>query len=153
MKGKLLSKCPTVCDPVDYSLPGSSAHGIFQARVLEWGAIAFSDSRSLLVIYFIHSSVYMSIPISQFTPHPIPLSPMVTIRLSKSHLKETYHFYLLLVNRSTTLHYLRLKPQTPFFDVLIVPSEVRKAVTTSGSTLKRSLLIAVSVNRAGGDPV
>ena len=95
----------------------------------------------------------MSIPISQFTPHPIPLSPMVTIRLSKSHLKETYHFYLLLVNRSTTLHYLRLKPQTPFFDVLIVPSEVRKAVTTSGSTLKRSLLIAVSVNRAGGDPV
>ena len=33
---------PTVCDPMDCSLPGSSAHGIFQARVLEWGAIAFS---------------------------------------------------------------------------------------------------------------
>ena len=33
---------PTLCDPVDYSLPGSSIHGIFQARVLEWGAIAFS---------------------------------------------------------------------------------------------------------------
>ena len=30
-------------DPMDYSLPGSSVHGIFQARVLEWGAIAFSD--------------------------------------------------------------------------------------------------------------
>ena len=30
-------------DPVDYSLPGSSVHGIFQAKVLEWGAIAFSD--------------------------------------------------------------------------------------------------------------
>ena len=29
-------------DPMDYSLPGSSVHGIFQARVLEWGAIAFS---------------------------------------------------------------------------------------------------------------
>ena len=33
---------PTLCDPMDCSLPGSSAHGIFQARVLEWGAIAFS---------------------------------------------------------------------------------------------------------------
>jgi len=34
--------CPTLSDPMDYSLPGSSAHGIFQARVLEWGFIAFS---------------------------------------------------------------------------------------------------------------
>ena len=34
--------CPTLSDPMDYSLPGSSVHGIFQARVLEWGAIAFS---------------------------------------------------------------------------------------------------------------
>ena len=34
--------CPTLCDPMDCSLPGSSVHGIFQARVLEWGAIAFS---------------------------------------------------------------------------------------------------------------
>jgi len=35
--------CPTLCDPMDCSLPGSSIHGIFQARVLEWGAIAFSE--------------------------------------------------------------------------------------------------------------
>ena len=34
---------PTLSDPIDCSLPGSSIHGIFQARVLEWGAIAFSD--------------------------------------------------------------------------------------------------------------
>ena len=34
--------CPTLCDPMDCSPPGSSALGIFQARVLEWGAIAFS---------------------------------------------------------------------------------------------------------------
>ena len=33
--------CPTLSDPMDCSLPGSSVHGIFQARVLEWGAIAF----------------------------------------------------------------------------------------------------------------
>ena len=35
--------CPTLSDPMDCSPPGSSIHGIFQARVLEWGAIAFSD--------------------------------------------------------------------------------------------------------------
>ena len=35
--------CPTLRDPMDCSLPGSSTHGIFQARVLEWGAIAFSE--------------------------------------------------------------------------------------------------------------
>ena len=37
------SRMPTLSDPMDCSLPGSSVHGIFQARVLEWGAIAFSD--------------------------------------------------------------------------------------------------------------
>ena len=35
--------CPTLSDPMDCSLPGSSVHGIFQARVLECGAIAFSE--------------------------------------------------------------------------------------------------------------
>ena len=34
--------CPTLSDPMDCSLPGSSIHGIFQAGVVEWGAIAFS---------------------------------------------------------------------------------------------------------------
>ena len=40
---KSLQSCPTLCDPIDGSPPGSSVHGIFQARVLEWGAITFSD--------------------------------------------------------------------------------------------------------------
>ena len=39
---KLFQSCPTLCDPMDCSPPGSSVHGIFQARVVEWGAIAFS---------------------------------------------------------------------------------------------------------------
>ena len=41
--------CPTLLDPMDCSLPGSSIHGIFQARVLEWGAIAFSEE--LIYVY------------------------------------------------------------------------------------------------------
>ena len=39
---KSLHSGPNLCDPIDGSPPGSSIHGIFQARVLEWGAIAFS---------------------------------------------------------------------------------------------------------------
>ena len=44
--------CPTPSDPMDYSLPGSSIHGIFQARVLEWGAIAFSNTRWQLSLFW-----------------------------------------------------------------------------------------------------
>ena len=40
---KSLQSCPTLCDPIDGSPQGSSVHGIFQARVLEWGANAFSN--------------------------------------------------------------------------------------------------------------
>ena len=40
---EVAQSCPTLSDPMDYTLPGSSIHGIFQARVLEWGAIAFSE--------------------------------------------------------------------------------------------------------------
>ena len=41
-ESEVTQSCPTLSDPRDCSLPGSSVHGIFQARVLEWGAIAFS---------------------------------------------------------------------------------------------------------------
>ena len=43
---KSLQSFPTLCDPMDCSPPGSSIHGILQARVLEWGAIAFSLHQS-----------------------------------------------------------------------------------------------------------
>ena len=42
-EGEVAQSCPTLRDPMHCSPPGSSVHGIFQARVLEWGAIAFSD--------------------------------------------------------------------------------------------------------------
>jgi len=41
-ESEVAQSCPTLCDPMDCSLPGSSIRGVFQARVLEWGAIAFS---------------------------------------------------------------------------------------------------------------
>ena len=42
VKVKSFSQCPTLCNPVDYNPPGSSVHGILQARILEWVAISFS---------------------------------------------------------------------------------------------------------------
>ena len=41
-ESELAQLCPTLSDPIDCTLPGTSIHGIFQARVLEWVAIAFS---------------------------------------------------------------------------------------------------------------
>ena len=45
-ESEIAQSCPILCDPMNCSLPGSSVHGIFQARVLEWGAISFSRGSS-----------------------------------------------------------------------------------------------------------
>ena len=45
MKSEVTQSCPTLCDPTDCNLPGSSVHGIFQAQILEWVAISFSKRK------------------------------------------------------------------------------------------------------------
>ena len=52
-ENEVAQSCPTLSDPLDCSLPGSSVHGIFQARVLEWGAIAFSDKNSYQKLFLL----------------------------------------------------------------------------------------------------
>ena len=67
-ESEVAQSCPTLSDPMDCSLPGSSIHGIFQGRVLEWGAIAFSNilvTVCLFIILFgpalgLHSSMWVS---------------------------------------------------------------------------------------------
>ena len=51
-ESEVAQSCPTLSDPMDCSLIGSSVHGIFQARVLEWGAIAFSDIYNIVYIVY-----------------------------------------------------------------------------------------------------
>ena len=51
-ESEVTQSCPTLRDPMDCSLTGSSIHGIFQARVLEWGAIAFSDILNITTNHF-----------------------------------------------------------------------------------------------------
>ena len=63
---KSLQLCPTLHDPMNCSLPGSSIHRIFQARVLEWGAIAFSVScyykQTLVAGFVLHKANYSLSP-------------------------------------------------------------------------------------------
>ena len=64
-ESEVAQSCPTLSDLMDCSLPGSSIHGIFQARVLEWGAIAFSEASSKRSEMWIHNKTLV-IPRSEF---------------------------------------------------------------------------------------
>ena len=54
-ESEVAQSCPALSDPMDCSLTGSSVHGIFQARVLEWGAITFSDKQTKIIKLFNNS--------------------------------------------------------------------------------------------------
>ena len=61
-ESEVAESCPTLSDPMDCNLPGSSVHGIFQARVLEWGAIAFSDTYSAVRAKWLQSYLTLCHP-------------------------------------------------------------------------------------------
>ena len=65
-ESEVAQSCPTLSDPMDCSLPGSSVHGIFQARVLEWGAIAFSVHKADGVFSSGASPVTCKLPIQRW---------------------------------------------------------------------------------------
>ena len=60
---EVAQSCPTLSDPMDCRVPGSSAHGIFQARVLEWGAIAFSATLPTIAQLVKNSPVMQETPV------------------------------------------------------------------------------------------
>jgi len=55
-ESEVAQSCPTLSDPMDCSLPGSSAHGIFQARELEWVAIVKAIKN---ILHFYYSIIYL----------------------------------------------------------------------------------------------
>ena len=59
-ESEVIQSCPTLSDPMDCSLVGFSVHGIFQARVLEWGAIAFSEIISEMHLNISNEACYKS---------------------------------------------------------------------------------------------
>ena len=57
--------CPTLCDPMDCSLPGSSVHGIFQTRILEWVAVSFSIVLCIPTLNdCLNHKIYLKLPVS-----------------------------------------------------------------------------------------
>ena len=60
-ESEVAESCPTLSNPMDCGPPGSSVHGIFQARLLEWGAIAFSKNTAYII--------YLSVGKLNFTVH------------------------------------------------------------------------------------
>ena len=93
---EVAQSCPTLSDPMDYSLPGSSIHGIFQARVLEWGTIAFSNH---------HDRPRQTPAVSAFHDSAIPVLPAQLLAPSMYHLMSTHH-YLILSFKSISLNSL-----------------------------------------------
>ena len=75
-ESEVAQSCPTIHDPMDCRLLGSSIHGIFQARVLEWGAIAFSpiDKYIFLLLGFLN---YVTIEIRIIT---LSLNAVLNVR-------------------------------------------------------------------------
>ena len=76
-ESEVTQSCPTLSDPTDCSLPGSSAHGIFQARVQEWVTIAFSSSK---FYSFLFSSVQFSRSVMSDSLRPSGLQPSRLLR-------------------------------------------------------------------------
>ena len=70
--------CLTLHNPMDWSLPGSSVHGIFQARVLEWGAVAFSVF--FCYTHLIHQHIASALP-SKYEPNWSVITNLITIFL------------------------------------------------------------------------
>ena len=85
--------CPTLSDPMDYSTPGSFVHGIFQARVLEWAAIAFSITvgQKLSFCLFI---LFMGFSRQEYwsgLPFPSPVDHILSELSTISQCKELTH--------------------------------------------------------------
>ena len=84
---------------MDCSLPGSSIHGVFQARVLEWGAIAFSDV-SVLLSQFVPSSPFPAVSTSLFSKSASLFLPCKQVHLYRF---SRFHMYVLIYNTCFSL--------------------------------------------------
>ena len=86
-ESEVTQSCPTPSDPMDCSLPGSSALGIFQARVLEWGAIAFSG-----LLYIVVYKCWYQSPNPSHSPFPFDIH-MFSMSVSLFLLCKQVHLY------------------------------------------------------------
>jgi len=104
-ESEVAQSCPTLSNSMDCSLPGSSDHRIFQARVLEWGAIAFSEfCHEISAIQSSSGSSSSSLDISTSAV----LSSMKVLYPSRSFIRVRISFFLALVIYLFSLFPLRM---------------------------------------------
>ena len=105
-ESEVTQSCPTLCDPMDCSPPGSSIHGIFQARVLEWVTIASLVDPQVLYpeTYFVSSTLAWKIP---WTEEPGRLQSMGSLRVR--------HDLATSISLFTFTHWRRKWQPTPVF--------------------------------------
>ena len=91
-ESEVTQSCLTLSDPMDCSLPGSSIHGIFQARVLEWGAIALQNN--INISGGDDWDPFQKLPTTEITNEKVvfPMSTL-SIQFSKLHVKVTLFFF------------------------------------------------------------
>ena len=94
-ESEVAQSCPTLSDPMDCSLPGSSVHGIFQAGVLEWGAIAFSDGDLRIVKFLTWWLTFLEAGLS-LKSKPMKWSCMITYDID-SEVTQSHFYHILLV--------------------------------------------------------
>ena len=92
-ESEVSQSCPTLSDPMDCSLPGSSIHGIFQARVLEWAATAFSINTLDSAIMEQMTQLYLN-------------------KLLRTSSEQTLHLWLLLHMSQNTGHFVHSPYET-----------------------------------------
>ena len=91
-ESEVVQSCPTLSDPMDCSLPGSSIHGIFQARVLEWGAIALLFSFGVSgFLYLVCTLGYEALVIF------LTFSQTPTVDMRFPPFLPSHRFYLIVV--------------------------------------------------------
>ena len=134
---EVAQSCPTLCDPMDCSLPGSSVHGIFQGRILEWAAISFcrrsSWPRDWTQVSHIAGNAlpsespgkYVKTPL--YPPSPILLSPsplygwlfiIIICLCVNSYI--IYSIFGLFLNLSTVFHSCYSSTSRFFYSLLFV---------------------------------
>ena len=87
-ESEVAQSCPTLSDPMDCSLPGSSVHGVFQARVLEWVAIAFSMTNLDSVLKSRHITLLTKVCLVKAMVFPVVMYGCKSWTIKKLNAKE-----------------------------------------------------------------
>ena len=93
-ESEVTQSCPTLSDPMDCSLPGSSIHGICQARVLEWGAMISSLSYSIVFLYFFALITKEGFLISPCYSLELCIQMLISFLFSFAFHFSSFHSYL-----------------------------------------------------------